>query len=108
MCKSANDLTVLYGYRWLAAFGMFNDRREILLLSVFGFGNISCTFQSAGTGNVDTVFVVCIRAGRYNTVTGKQYRTVEAFKLFFLLPPGVSVVSGKVFILFELRILVRW
>ncbi len=84
---------------------LFNDGREVLCLSI-GAVDVSAAGKTSSTGRPKTVFIaVC---GRDHTIGRHKDGTIERFKLFFLFPPGVAVVAGKMRILLESRIIVRW
>ena len=59
---------------------------------------------TGSTCGVDPVFVAVL--WRNDAVGGHEDGTVKAFEFFFLFPPGVSIVSCKVRIFFERRIVV--
>ena len=99
MSESTDECSVFDGYGWLALFSMSNQGRKIFRFSIFAFGDIMRAFQTAGSCDVNAVFVAGIRTWRNNTVTCKQDRTVETFKFLFLFPPGISVVSCQMLIL---------
>ena len=104
MGESADKCSVFDGYGRLALLGMGNQCGEVFWFSVFPFRDIMCAFQSAGSCDINTVFVSSVRTRGNDTVTGKQDRTVETFKFFFLFPPGISIVPRQVFVFLQLRI----
>lgn len=102
MGKTSDQRSAFDGRRRLTLLGMCNQCGEIFRFSVFAFGDVVCSLQSAGSGDVDTVFVRSVGTRRNDAVTGKQDRSVETFKLFFLFPPGISVVSCQMLVFFQL------
>lgn len=103
VCKSADQLSCFNFSRCSASFCVFNDNGKILLLPDFswdmGTSRISCCASS-----VESVFVAVFR--RHDAVGRHQDRTVEGFKFLLLLPPRIAVVTDKVGILFECRVIV--
>ena len=105
MGKTSDQRSAFDGRRRLTLLGMCNQCGEIFRFSVFAFGDVVCSLQSAGSGDVDTVFVRSVGTRRNDAVTGKQDRSVETFKLFFLFPPGISVVSCQMLVFFQLGLI---
>ena len=83
--------------------GLLNDLRKIFLFANLT-GDVLTAWVSGCAGGVEAVFIAVLR--RDDAVGSHEDRSVEAFKFFFLFPPCVSIVSDKVWIFFEGRVVV--
>ena len=101
--KATNDFTVLEFFRSRTVFRLFDQCREILLCTDFAI-NVCASRIAGSTGGVQPVFVAVLWWN--NTVGRHQNWSVETFKFFFLFPPCISVISDKVRIFFECRVVV--
>ena len=103
MSESANEFSRFNFSRCRASFCVFNDSGKILLLPDFS-RNMGTSRISGCTSSVEPVFVAVLR--RHDAVSRHQDGTVEEVKFLLLLPPCITVVTDKVGILFECRVIV--
>ena len=106
MCESSDNFAMLDFIRSGTVFGMGDDFGKIFRFAVFARRNMFPTGESGRVGGVDTVSVVGSFKRRHDTVGCEQDRSVEILKLFPLFPPGVAVVTYKMFVFFECWIVV--
>ena len=88
------------------AFGMGDDFGKIFRFAVSACRDMFPSGESGRIGGVDTVPVAGAFKRRNDTVGCEQDRTVEILKLFPLFPPGVTVVTYKMLVFLECRIVV--
>ena len=101
MCKSSHNLTMLDFFRRRTFLCLFDNRRKIFFFSDSTW-NMGASRIGSCSCRVHTVLVAVL--WRHDTVCRHQNRTVEALKFFFLFPPCISIVSDKVRIFLEGRI----
>ena len=104
MGKTTEDLAPLNFSRSGAVLGLLNDLRKIFLFANLT-GDVLTARVSGCAGGVEAVFIAVLR--RDDAVGSHEDRSVEAFKFFFLFPPCISVISYKIRIFFECRIIMR-
>ncbi len=102
MRKSSDNFACLYLCRRRALLRLFDDLRKIFGFSVSSV-NMPASRIAGRTCRIKPVLVAVLR--RNNAVRCHKDRSVKAFKLFFLLPPGIAVVSGKIRVLLKRRII---
>ena len=73
MSESTDECSVFDGYGWLALFSMSNQGRKIFRFSIFAFGDIMRAFQTAGSCDVNAVFVAGIRTWKNSASTPVVY-----------------------------------
>ena len=83
------------------AFGMGDDFGKIFCFAVFACRNMFPSGESGRIGGVDTVPIAGTFEWGNDTVGREQDRSVEILKLFPLFPPGVAVITYKMFVFFE-------
>ena len=101
MGKTSDDFTVFDLCGSCTAFCMADDLGEIFF-AVRPRCDVGAAWIAGSTCGVDPVFVTVL--WRNDAVGGHEDGAVEAFELFLLFPPGVSVVACKVWTFFECRI----
>ena len=103
MGEASDNGSLLEFRRRCAVLCLFDEQREIFCITDDAV-DVRASRITNRSGCVNTVFVAVLR--RHDTVRRHQNRAVEGFKFFFLLPPGVTIISLKMFIFFERRIVV--
>lgn len=99
--KTADNLTMFDFCGSCTALCVADDLGEIFF-AVRPRCDVGAAWIAGGTCSVDPVFVAVL--WRNDAVGGHEDGAVEAFELFLLFPPGISVVACKVWIFFKCRI----
>ena len=100
MGESAGNFSVLYLHRGLTLLSPCDKRGEIFL-SVGADIDMMRARHADYARRIHTVEIRTVFARRHDTVRSEQEHTVELLKLVGLLPPGVAVVAGEVWIFLE-------
>src|SRR5574344_613834 len=70
-------------------------------MTISTFLNMLPTWEASGVCTEHTVLIISVRCGRYDTVGGKDDRTIESGKFLFLFPPGITVITHQMLVLLE-------
>ena len=101
MCKPAINLSFFYLCRWRTLLCVFYYLTEIFLLAISA-RNVLTSRIACRTRCIEPVLIAFL--WRHDAVCCHKYRTVKFFKFVLLLPPRISIISDKIFILFKCRI----
>ena len=101
MGKTSDDLSAL-NLLWRRTFLCMLDHSRKVFLFTFCSRNMFTSRISHSSCRIDPVFVAVL--WRNNTVCSHHDRTMKTLKLFFLFPPCISIISCKIRIFFECRI----
>ncbi len=96
--KAAYDGALLDLRGWRAGLGHADDGGEVLLLADTA-GDVRAARPAGHAGGEQALHVAV--PGGHDAVGGHQNGAVKAVELVLLLPPGIAVVAGKVWVLLE-------
>src|SRR5699024_7810969 len=102
MGKAADDLTTFNFFRRLAFFSVCDNLTKVFIAIFISF-NVSAAGKASRSGRINAVLIAFL--WWYNTVSRKENWSVKGFKFFLLLPPGITIVTHKVIVFFEIRII---
>ena len=99
MGKSSYDFSFFNFDRGRTFLRHFNNLRKVFRFTILSIRNMLHSCISNCSSGKYPIFIAIPR--RNKTICSHKYGTIKFFKLFILFPPGITIISYKMFILLK-------